>query len=592
MANNEYIIDYIDKYIWNTKIEAAAVMINGNWGSGKSYFIKNVLLPKLKNKNRRKKYYYVTMNGVSSSDELQKRINAAVIRFNLEKEDKDDIASFITGIDALIEEENLLLNTNLLFNILGKTKKLLTSKLLKDAVFVFDDFERCSMETSNSLGIINDLIEHKNCKCIIVANEIEVGKKDDYKKIKEKFISRTLEFKSDIDSFLSELYLRSFCNENDLKIGEMLWDIIKKEILRIFDGNLRTIQSTIIISNEVYHLIKSLVNSENDMIQELIYKTIVLDIYRIEQFYVKNNEKIDSMFVENNNYYDLFLFDKNYDNYEYSFRFIHEIIREGKFDEQYILKSIDYYINMLKFDGELSPHIVLKDWYKMEDEDLQLNYDKMMDILINDEYELSLYQEILRTSLILSELGFKNKYGNSIEEVINIMKNNISKREYYHFEFSGLAANLSEESILLLKTTLCEFDTISKNNYINARRNGLNLFMENQNWGESIFCYLKNYRNDFVNERRFLYYFDINKLYNVMIESSNLQLTEFRNALSLLYQRGASYEIFPDDCDNAKLLNKLLSETEVQGKINKKTVSCIIKDLDDYFNLSYNYRKL
>ena len=27
----------------------------------------------------------------------------------------------------------------------------------------------------------------------------------------------------------------------------------------------------------------------------------------------------------------------------------------------------------------------------MEDEDLQLNYDKMMDILINDEYELSLY---------------------------------------------------------------------------------------------------------------------------------------------------------------------------------------------------------
>ena len=45
MTTNDYIIDYIKKYINNDIALPSSVMINGKWGCGKTYFIIKKLIP-------------------------------------------------------------------------------------------------------------------------------------------------------------------------------------------------------------------------------------------------------------------------------------------------------------------------------------------------------------------------------------------------------------------------------------------------------------------------------------------------------------------------------------------------------------------
>ena len=52
--SDEEIINVIKSYI-DEKLYNYAVMIDGEWGSGKTYFVKNTLIPDLKEKEQEKK---------------------------------------------------------------------------------------------------------------------------------------------------------------------------------------------------------------------------------------------------------------------------------------------------------------------------------------------------------------------------------------------------------------------------------------------------------------------------------------------------------------------------------------------------------
>lgn len=80
------------------------------------------------------------------------------------------------------------------------------------------------MPISEILGYINDYVEHKNVKCVIVANEQEINKKIDiskiksrilnmyeenkkYKAIKEKLIGITIKYIPDINKVYYQLIM-------------------------------------------------------------------------------------------------------------------------------------------------------------------------------------------------------------------------------------------------------------------------------------------------------------------------------------------------------------------------------------------------
>lgn len=64
---NNFIFRYLTDDRTNT-----ALLLNGSWGSGKTFYIKNSLIPFLKNKN--KKAIYISMYGIQNTEALSKAI--------------------------------------------------------------------------------------------------------------------------------------------------------------------------------------------------------------------------------------------------------------------------------------------------------------------------------------------------------------------------------------------------------------------------------------------------------------------------------------------------------------------------------------
>ncbi len=202
------IISIVTDYLKDNNTDYA-LMINGAWGSGKTYFIKQSLklaieeieCPKQNNNCDDKKYQqiYVSLYGLSSTEEIKERIFYA-------------INPNYKWIETTTSK--LLAFTELIPIIGGAVKEVLPNDKekagIKDAianyynkVLIFDDLERIDknkIDIQSVLGFINFLAEHDHYKIIVVANDEILG--DDYKQFKEK----TIRFSYNYHPDLSETY--------------------------------------------------------------------------------------------------------------------------------------------------------------------------------------------------------------------------------------------------------------------------------------------------------------------------------------------------------------------------------------------------
>ena len=171
----------IQSYI-EENIYAYAVLINGEWGSGKTYFVKNKIIPRIEKlgEGKKLKTLYVSLYGATSEADISKKICLSILRF-LGEEKGGKIACDIadskvggkialigkTALSAISESFSINVNFEDLLSQLFQSEKY---------ILVFDDLERCNMDINRSLGYINSFVEHYGAKVIIVANEDEIGK--------------------------------------------------------------------------------------------------------------------------------------------------------------------------------------------------------------------------------------------------------------------------------------------------------------------------------------------------------------------------------------------------------------------------------
>lgn len=168
--NNKEIIEVLEEYINNPK-KQYAILIDGEWGCGKTHFIKNEYIKK-EDANK----VYISLYGVKSKEEINKKIYYAIIDKKIKINKKVKKLGEETGKIAEITIENI-------FNIkLGGIKNIDISGIvslfndIKKYVLIFDDLERCDISINEVLGYINEYVEHKNVKVIIIANENEINK--------------------------------------------------------------------------------------------------------------------------------------------------------------------------------------------------------------------------------------------------------------------------------------------------------------------------------------------------------------------------------------------------------------------------------
>ena len=170
----ESVLDYIRKPYTDH-----AVMINGEWGSGKTYFWNNKVRSKIESTDINGKRYrtiYMSLYGISNLDDISKKIFMEM-NPNLNKSIKKVLDSRnMTSIPEYVKTGIDMANA---FGIMQQNEKVDFSKFFEmdDKVLCFDDLERANVDVIDVLGYINNFVEHDHIKTIIICNEKELSKK-------------------------------------------------------------------------------------------------------------------------------------------------------------------------------------------------------------------------------------------------------------------------------------------------------------------------------------------------------------------------------------------------------------------------------
>lgn len=258
------------------------VLINGEWGIGKTYFINNY--------SKDKNSIYISLFGIDSLESfifnIYLQIDSKIQGFfrKLNKKLKGVNIGFQYGSISIPYFEGDIINA-----IEKKTKD---NKLL----IIIDDLERKSsnINMEDILGTIENLNKIHNVSIIIIANENEIGRveekdKDVYNSFKEKIIEKTFNVtKYSISA--REIIVNKFIDDLNIDIDK----VMTKQYLNKFFSlhavvNLRTINKSL----SFLKLILTSIDYKELRIEELkeiIMASLAIAIENIDRLYIDKKE--------------------------------------------------------------------------------------------------------------------------------------------------------------------------------------------------------------------------------------------------------------------------------------------------------------
>lgn len=170
----------LKEYIGLEKPEYA-LLIDAPWGAGKTYFVKR----ECNLSSEAAEIRYVSLNGVADVVGFRRALL------------KDGLATGITNtLEAVGETVAKLLK---LGDLGSMARDVVEDTLINNLpnTIIFDDLERATIDPQELFGLINDFVEHKRKRVIILVNSEAHELKDKFLKHKEKFIGRTLNLQPD-----------------------------------------------------------------------------------------------------------------------------------------------------------------------------------------------------------------------------------------------------------------------------------------------------------------------------------------------------------------------------------------------------------
>lgn len=196
----DHATEVLDRYLDPATPSHGALMLSGAWGSGKTHFVKDYF--KRRDVLRRKNeplngpaHLYATLNGVASTDEVAEQFWASANPLLSSKVAQALGAAAVSGVQIASRGQALR----------GDNAKMVRNFLSRPIVgypLVFDDLERSQLPLPQIMGFISDFVEQHKAKVIILANEAEIERDpdvwNDYRRQKEKLVSKTIEVSPDI----------------------------------------------------------------------------------------------------------------------------------------------------------------------------------------------------------------------------------------------------------------------------------------------------------------------------------------------------------------------------------------------------------
>lgn len=304
---NTNIKEYLKEYINRNDKDVYATLLTGEWGCGKTYFIKNFIkemnqeshqidttnFPSLSlNPNfsytpqekmmlpNKYKFIYVSLFGLKTLEE----VNEAIFQ---------EMHPILSSVPVKFIGKMVNVASKFLIPIVGDNQITIDMNLSitelfkqyqqKNIVFIFDDLERTLIRAEEILGFINSITEQSGMKCIVVANEEEVIKKDTdleiFNTFKEKVIAKTFEVKNEENKYWDD-----YKTNNHLYFTQEQFDIIRNINSKYKNKNFRCLNQT---TND-FILFKSKIDLqfyENKEFQNILTE----QFFTISLNYLKNN---------------------------------------------------------------------------------------------------------------------------------------------------------------------------------------------------------------------------------------------------------------------------------------------------------------
>ncbi len=197
-------------------------MINGEWGSGKTYFWNHKIRNKIESLRLNGRKYttiYMSLYGISNLEDISKKIFIETTQL-MDKNMRKYMDTH--GQTTIPEYAKTGLDMANFFGVTQNGDKIDYASFFatNDKVLCFDDLERANVDVIDILGYINNFVEHDHIKTIIICNE---------KELSTKLKSSNLEMKTFIATYLLDK------EGNLLKADKPMVEKIREKIEYVFD---------------------------------------------------------------------------------------------------------------------------------------------------------------------------------------------------------------------------------------------------------------------------------------------------------------------------------------------------------------------
>ncbi len=628
----EEILRYIKDRTYNY-----AVLIDGEWGSGKTYFVKKIIVPsineqeKLSGTDRAVKY--ISLYGCKNIGDVQENI-AWSFAENARQKIKNK-ASRGNSADKI--SENAFLSSRKIGNAI--LEKFLPKDLLYqiasdwlnlgEFIFIFDDLERCECPINELFGFLNELIEHENTKVIIIANEKEVSGIAEVQNLEGQYylsLDERIEWPKQ-ENYFSRIYPQN-CNSQKLTFDEI--ERRRKMLFPVKEANsnYRRIREKLIGVNLKYEpdidvSISEIIKSSNcdNFTKMRLEKNVKLFISTMENYNHKNLrtfqfflskvnyllEKLTSVEIEDE-YRDAvsshvisetFVQSVEYKANYHPARDSHvrlSIEQDTKFQsiklyiECGIYNQKDFQQDIWKLQVELAAkipeddpyYLIYQQYYFHTQAWCEEQLEKVLQRLEKNKYPISFYEKIIVSIQRLNDLGFDIKY---MDQAKKLMLTNIESMGEVTEIGSDLWYIHDLEDKEKVSTIINEINNAIKQHSEITSRETVSDILLHDDWVERL--------NHYVNPKKSLYIQDMlifskaepKQWLNALHRASPKDIDAFRHILNDMYPSGVKRGSYNEDAQNIKTILKGLDGLKEEDLIKKACLGWLKNQIKDIVDL-------
>lgn len=402
--------EYLD-YYRNLEHPEFAVLITGEWGTGKTYQVRQAI--------PENDAYYVSLFGLSSADDIVAAVYSAMFpkkaALRRTAERIGDVSAEVPGIGS--------------FAVSGISSALvgafLRQEVSLDKPIIFDDLERSSLSTKELLGVINLYVEHHGCRVIVIAHDGKLTK--DFVTAKEKLFGHSIRVAPQslpaFDRFHSEI--------SDVRAKDFL-ATHRDDILGVFTesqtASLRILRH---VMQDLSRLIAHLSDehlSHSEAMSELTKLFCALDIEwrssRLQSGDLRKRNEADIAYNMSSKKQErevprIVSAGTRYPTLELTSTLLSddalvEMLEEGQYNEQTIRQSLDASSYFVK-PQESPPWLIVASFDKLEDTDVDIGLWRMQ--LQIDGREITESGEMLHVFALRMMMASRGILGKDVDAV-------------------------------------------------------------------------------------------------------------------------------------------------------------------------------